>query len=302
MKFLQALPILLIAYLDSAAGVKILLTNDDGWAVAQIRAEYDALKAAGHDVVLSGPADNRSGSGSSTETPRVVTNGCQFSTCPRNSPAIGFNATDDRLNYVNAYPVDAVRYGIQTRGPSFWGSGPDLVVSGANVGSNLGSVITGISGTVGAACEAAKQGYPSIAFSGSSGSQVSYTTLTSSPTSSSSKTARIYTDLVLKLTNVIVGTSKPYLPTGISLNVNFASTSSCTSASAYKFILTRISSSSSSTDVTTCGTNKLPAESSAIGRGCIVTVSVMNGTTKADVPAATQAVVLSKLSSILSCL
>ncbi len=29
---------------------KILLTNDDGWAVAQIRAEYNALNAAGYDV------------------------------------------------------------------------------------------------------------------------------------------------------------------------------------------------------------------------------------------------------------
>ena len=29
---------------------KIVLTNDDGWAVAQIRAQNDALKAAGYDV------------------------------------------------------------------------------------------------------------------------------------------------------------------------------------------------------------------------------------------------------------
>lgn len=29
---------------------KILLTNDDGWAVAQIRDEYTALKAAGYEV------------------------------------------------------------------------------------------------------------------------------------------------------------------------------------------------------------------------------------------------------------
>lgn len=29
---------------------KILVTNDDGWAVAQVRAQYDALVAAGFDV------------------------------------------------------------------------------------------------------------------------------------------------------------------------------------------------------------------------------------------------------------
>lgn len=31
-------------------GTKIVLTNDDGWAVAQIRAQNDALIAAGYDV------------------------------------------------------------------------------------------------------------------------------------------------------------------------------------------------------------------------------------------------------------
>ena len=34
----------------SAAATNILVTNDDGWAVAQIRAEFNALAAAGHNV------------------------------------------------------------------------------------------------------------------------------------------------------------------------------------------------------------------------------------------------------------
>lgn len=33
-------------------GLKVILTNDDGWAVAQIRAEYDALRTAGFNVVF----------------------------------------------------------------------------------------------------------------------------------------------------------------------------------------------------------------------------------------------------------
>ena len=33
-----------------AVAQKIVVTNDDGWAVAQIRAEYNALTAAGYDV------------------------------------------------------------------------------------------------------------------------------------------------------------------------------------------------------------------------------------------------------------
>jgi 5'-nucleotidase len=36
---------------------------------------------------------------------------------------------------VNSFPVDAVRFGIQTLSPQFFGGVPDLVVSGPNIGS-----------------------------------------------------------------------------------------------------------------------------------------------------------------------
>lgn len=129
---------------------------------------------------------------------------------------------------------------------------------------------------------------------------MSYTTL-SQTTASSTVSANIYTSLILKFVAALLNNTGAILPQGISLNVNFASTSSCTSVSSYKFVLTRITASSSATDVTTCSTNHLPAESTVIKTGCIATVSVFNATTKADVNAATQQVVLNRLSSILSC-
>lgn len=43
----------------AAAAKRIVLTNDDGWAVAQIRAEFDALVAAGHDVRTRAPSYTR---------------------------------------------------------------------------------------------------------------------------------------------------------------------------------------------------------------------------------------------------
>lgn len=52
-----------------------------------------------------------------------------------------------RLNYVNAYPADSARYGIQTLSPLFFGGPPTLVVSGPNVGLNTGTTVN-ISGTV----------------------------------------------------------------------------------------------------------------------------------------------------------
>ena len=44
-------------------GIRIIQSNDDGWAELNIRTLNDALRAAGHAVVLSGPADDKSGSG-----------------------------------------------------------------------------------------------------------------------------------------------------------------------------------------------------------------------------------------------
>ena len=45
-------PSLVVAglFILSSTAQKILLTNDDGWAVAQIRAQFDAIEDAGFDV------------------------------------------------------------------------------------------------------------------------------------------------------------------------------------------------------------------------------------------------------------
>lgn len=98
---------LLCAALQVGRAQKIVLTNDDGWAVAQIRAEFTALVNNGFDVctldfflssksyisyfqvVLSAPAENKSGTGSSTTTPTPRTEPCEFDTCPAGSPATG---------------------------------------------------------------------------------------------------------------------------------------------------------------------------------------------------------------------
>lgn len=47
LSYLYALAALSVA---TANAQRIVITNDDGWAVAQIRAEYDALRDAGYDV------------------------------------------------------------------------------------------------------------------------------------------------------------------------------------------------------------------------------------------------------------
>jgi broad specificity polyphosphatase/5'/3'-nucleotidase SurE len=46
-----------------AQGIRIVQSNDDGWSEANLRTFFDVLNTAGHQVVLSGPAENQSGTG-----------------------------------------------------------------------------------------------------------------------------------------------------------------------------------------------------------------------------------------------
>lgn len=125
---------LLVLLPISGYAANIVLSNDDGWAEKNIRVLYDSLTAAGESVVISAPAENESGTGSSDAEPKVVTDGCQFSSCPSGSPAVGSNSSMPRFNYVNSYPVTSMRYGIQNLSTRFFGGPPDIAVAGFNVG------------------------------------------------------------------------------------------------------------------------------------------------------------------------
>ena len=45
----------LLATTQLQSKARLLLTNDDGWAVAQIRAQHDALRIAGYPVSFCFP-------------------------------------------------------------------------------------------------------------------------------------------------------------------------------------------------------------------------------------------------------
>ena len=55
--------LLLAAAVPFAQAVRIVQSNDDGWSEANLRTFFDVLNSAGHEVVLSGPAENQSGRG-----------------------------------------------------------------------------------------------------------------------------------------------------------------------------------------------------------------------------------------------
>jgi 5'/3'-nucleotidase SurE len=134
----------------AAQPLKVLVTNDDGVAAPGIDVLVDTL-AANPNLALTvvAPANNSSGTGESvTHAPVDVSAG---------ATASGFPAT-----VVDGFPADAVLFGILQR---MQDDPPDLVVSGVNFGQNLSAELIGLSGTVGAATWAAREGIPAFAVS-----------------------------------------------------------------------------------------------------------------------------------------
>ena len=128
--------------------MRILITNDDGVNSSGIVAAKDAVSELG-DIHVVAPATQQSGIGHALtlfEPMRVTLS----------------NLRDGSKAYsVSGTPTDAVIIGIY----ELMDEKPDLVISGINIGENLGMAELTTSGTIGAAMEAAAHGIPAIAAS-----------------------------------------------------------------------------------------------------------------------------------------
>ena len=127
---------------------QILLTNDDGiqspglWAAAEVLSELGF-------VTVAAPRDQSSGMGRSlpSSSDGII-----------RTEVIHVRGKEWTVYAVGGSPAQAVLHGILEIMPQR----PDLVVSGINYGENVGTGVT-ISGTIGAALEAASHGIPALA-------------------------------------------------------------------------------------------------------------------------------------------
>ncbi|KAJ3555082.1 hypothetical protein NP233_g12289 [Leucocoprinus birnbaumii] len=156
--------------------------------------------------------------------------------------------------------------------------------------------------------EAANLRVPALAFSGASGAQVSYTILDTDPTSAAVVSARIYNKLTVRVVETVLETAKhrkgSILPLGNVVNINYPSTTNCTSAEQFKWVFTRTLPAPAGTkDVEICGNGGvLTDEVTAFAvPGCWTTVSVFSSATLGDVDAKTQREVVEALKPLLSC-
>lgn len=128
--------------------MRVLITNDDGIEAPGLRVVASVVKALGWDGTVVAPATHMSGASRSFRAGERVY-------LREYSELAGLRAFTTR-----ASPAACV---LAALGETV-GAGFDLCVSGINNGENLGAGLT-ISGTFGAAVEAAIHGIPSVAMS-----------------------------------------------------------------------------------------------------------------------------------------
>jgi len=129
---------------------QILLTNDDGIRSPGLWAAAEALSALGY-VTVAAPREQSSGTGRSLP---ISSDGII------EKEILTINGQEWPVYAVGGTPAQAVLHGLLEILPVK----PDLVVSGINYGENLATGIT-VSGTIGAAMEAASHYIPALAVS-----------------------------------------------------------------------------------------------------------------------------------------
>ncbi len=124
----------------------ILLTNDDGFDAIGLKALIEALSPIAKLTVVA-PARNKSACGHSLTLEK---------------PLRMINVQDDFYKIDDATPTDCIFISVSNLFQE--GFKPDLVISGINIGANMGEDIT-YSGTAAGAMEAVIHGIPAIAIS-----------------------------------------------------------------------------------------------------------------------------------------
>jgi len=241
--------LLLGACASPATAMHIVLTNDDGFESGNTQALFNGLKAAGHEVILSAPYYNMSGTSAlMTGITDHTTAASPGGKIAAGSPGVGPTTIATDQYYVDATPAASVLYGIDVLAKAKWGRPPDLVISGPNAGNNLGTVIP-YSGTVGAAISALNRGVPAIAVSGANGDPAA---------------AALLAQITLRVLEAAEVHGQIALPPLTGLNVNVPSLDLKRNAAAYRIAFTQISN-----------------EGSVFASGDSVTVSPIQGTYQA---------------------
>ncbi|KLO10394.1 5'/3'-nucleotidase sure [Schizopora paradoxa] len=254
---------------SGVSALNILLTNDDSWASANVRATFTALQKAGHNVVLVGPAVQQSGKGGTFVLPttNIVAPGGEFGSIAVGAPFFGQDVTNPNLWYFNGTPAATAAFALDVIVPKHFGKPAnqtlDLVVSGPNEGTNNGPFLYTLSGTIGATYISVERGaiFPAIAFSAGNSTHRSFTTNTGAKDDPANLAGQVVANLVQAVShNVDTKRGERILPLGIGMSSNlpvFGPGNPCTNP---PFVLTRMTGGALAPSVTLDTPSGFPEE------------------------------------------
>ncbi|RDW68384.1 SurE-like protein [Coleophoma crateriformis] len=267
------------ALASAANSLNILITNDDGFGVSNIREFYKVVKAFGHNAYIVASTSNESGTGGAVifTTAKNLTADSEFGIVKAGAPSVGTDPNDSHIWYYNGTPSACVQVALDYILPDFANfTTPDLVLSGPNFGWNLGPFLYTLSGTIGATYTAVERGIPAIAYSGGYAVQTPY-----------------FQQLILNA----AATGSKLMPVGYGISVNLPYITSFTNSSCVNppFIQTRMTGGADvdgaaynatsglftfknivDAGLNTCinGDCSLPGETNILNAGCQSSVSV----------------------------
>ncbi|EFX02272.1 acid phosphatase [Grosmannia clavigera kw1407] len=235
-------------FLSAVQGLNILITNDDGFGSANIRAMYKAVKDLGHDAYIVASSSDMSGQGgrSAYTTEANLTADSEWGIVKAGAPSIGQDPKDSHIWYYNGTPAAQVFVALDHVLPLFGSfSKPDLVLAGPNVGLNLGPFLYTLSGTMGATYAAVDRGIPAISFSAAYSRQTPYYWTNTSTLAGLQDPATIAGRLAAALAQAFIDKAAGgrILPVGYGINVNLPYITSFSNDSCVNppFVLTRMS-------------------------------------------------------------
>lgn len=290
------------AAFSAVDGLNILVSNDDGFGVANIRELYKAMKAFGHNVYIVASVTNQSGMGGTAvyTQSRDLEADSEFGIVKAGAPSIGTDPIDSHIWYYNGTPATCVQVALDYILPRYTNLTTfDLVLSGPNYGLNLGPYLYTLAGTLGATYTAIDRGIPAIGISGGYSVQTPYFQVNTTTTAGLKDPATIMATLSANLAQQLIVNSKGgrLLPLGYGLNVNIPLITSFTDNNCTNppFIQTRMTGSAvvdraaynettglfSYADLVSDGDNQcingdcsLPGEQAILNVGCQSAVSV----------------------------
>ncbi|THH31061.1 hypothetical protein EUX98_g3124 [Antrodiella citrinella] len=257
-------------------------------------------------VVLSAPAVDHSGQGAKNQTPTVLQTPCQFNTCPKGSPAEGSDPTP-RLNYVNGFGPDAMKFGIQTLSPEFLGGPPDIAISGPSVGGSASLhafIYVHYQQHFPNCCHGGRARYPR----GHVLRRPSFHLLRLvhharyEPQLHRHQSILLYVDLVTKFTGALWNSGAPFLDPDVVLAVNFPAIAGSATVDDVTFVMAKMATHNITT-IEICGREQLPlVDEVMMTKGCFASVTALNGRAFNDLSAEHEQRVFDRIGTLIGCL